>query len=75
MSEDWGNAWELPDYPKLPKLFTNAKTAKKRRHKELMVTDELLDCPVKLSKLTGDWCQGNGAVHRLRQLLLDNYKL
>lgn len=51
---DWGLDWELPEYPQLPKLFTNAKTAKKRKHKEFIITDELLEQPVKLSKLSGE---------------------
>lgn len=25
--------WDLPAYPQLPKMFTNAKAAKKRKHK------------------------------------------
>jgi hypothetical protein len=47
---DWGEAWDLPAYPQLPKLFTSAKTAKKRKHKEFILTDELLEQPVKLPR-------------------------
>jgi hypothetical protein len=47
---DWGETWDLPAYPQLPKLFTSAKTAKKRKHKEFILTDELLDQPVKLPR-------------------------
>lgn len=50
---EWGvsGGWAdeaLADYPKLPKSFTNAKTAKKRKHKELFVTEEDLLKPVRL---------------------------
>jgi hypothetical protein len=47
---DWGDTWDLPAYPQLPKLFTSAKTAKKRKHKEFILTDELLEQPVRLPK-------------------------
>jgi len=66
---DWGVAaeWEdeaLASYPTLPKSFTNAKTAKKRKHKELFVTDEDLLKPVRLAKQTatarGDVRGGGG---------------
>jgi hypothetical protein len=51
---DWGvPGWgedALAGYPTLPKSFTNAKTAKKRKHKELFLTDEALMKPVRLGK-------------------------
>jgi hypothetical protein len=52
---DWGvsNGWAedaLGSYPTLPKSFTNAKTAKKRKHKELFLTDEALLKPVRLGQ-------------------------
>jgi hypothetical protein len=53
---DWGvgdAGWggdALAGYPRLPKSFTNAKTAKKRKHKELFVTEEALLKPVRLGK-------------------------
>ena len=50
---DWGvtGGWgddALGGYPTLPKSFTNAKTAKKRKHKELFLTDDDLLKPVRL---------------------------
>jgi hypothetical protein len=47
---DWGETWDLPTYPQLPKLFTSTKEAKKRKHKEFILTDELLEQPVKLPR-------------------------
>ena len=42
--------WDLPDYPQLPKMFTNAKAAKKRKHKEFIMTDADLDTVVKIPR-------------------------
>lgn len=42
--------WDLPDYPQLPKMFTNPKAAKKRKHKEFIMTDADLDMVVKIPK-------------------------
>lgn len=42
--------WDLPDYPQLPKMFTNAKAAKKRKHKEFILTDADLDTVVKIPR-------------------------
>lgn len=46
----WGEEALQGAYPTLPKSFTNAKTAKKRKHKELFVREEDLDKPVRLQK-------------------------
>lgn len=62
--DDWGESWDLPEYPKLPKLFTSAKTAKKRKHKEYIVTDELLEQPVKLPKLQSGGSRRTKLSHR-----------
>ncbi|KAF8063845.1 ribosomal RNA-processing protein 8 [Scenedesmus sp. PABB004] len=56
-ADDWGPAWALPGYPQLPRLMTDAKTAKKRRHREFIVTEDLLNAPVQLARLIG----GGGA--------------
>jgi hypothetical protein len=50
MAEDWGPSWDFTEvsYPALPKSFTAKKAAKKRKHKELFVTEEQLLKPVKL---------------------------
>lgn len=47
---DWlDSGWDLAGaYPTLPRIMTNAATAKKRRHKELFVTEAALDRPVRL---------------------------
>lgn len=63
-ADEWGEAWSLPAYPQLPKLLTSAKTAKKRKHRELIVTEELLDRPVKLPTVAGD-AAAAGAAQRL----------
>lgn len=42
--------WDLPEYTQLPKMFTNAKAAKKRKHKEFIMTDAELDQVVKIPK-------------------------
>jgi hypothetical protein len=51
--------WDLPDYPQLPKMFTSAKAAKKRKHREFIMTDEVLDRVVKIpaAAKTGEWSQ------------------
>jgi hypothetical protein len=33
--------WDLPAYPQLPKMFTNAKAAKKRKHKVTTLCNSL----------------------------------
>ena len=43
--------WDLPDYPQLPKMFTNAKAAKKRKHKEFIMTEADLEQVVKIPKV------------------------
>ena len=48
---DWGGGWGmLPHYPALPRLLTDAKTAKRRRHKEYIVSEQDLDRAVKLPR-------------------------
>lgn len=57
MAEDWGPSWDFSEmsYPALPKAFTGKKAAKKRKHKELYVSEEQLLKPVKLQG-TRVWC-------------------
>jgi hypothetical protein len=52
---EWEGGWDVQsfDYPKLPRAFQNANAAKRRRHKELFVTEEQLLRPVKLCKVAG----------------------
>jgi len=42
--------WDLPAYPQLPKMFTNAKAAKKRKHREFVMTDADLEHVVKIPR-------------------------
>lgn len=74
---DWlDSGWDLSStgqhgIPELPKSMTNARTAKKRRHKEMYVTEEQLDKPVRLRPETGEWpatrmaCDVHGTLHAL----------
>lgn len=49
-ADDFALDWDLPEYPQLPKMFTSAKAAKKRKHKEFILTDADLDTAVKIPK-------------------------
>ncbi len=40
-------------YPTLPKSMTNARAAKKRKHREFYVSEEILDRPVRLKPIPG----------------------
>lgn len=42
--------WDLPAYPQLPKMFTNAKAAKKRKHRVFVMTDADLEHVVKIPR-------------------------
>jgi hypothetical protein len=55
--------WDLPEYPQLPKMFTNPQAAKKRKHKEFIMTEADLDMVVKIPKAAAGVLPG--AVQRI----------
>jgi hypothetical protein len=59
-ADDFALDWDLPDYPQLPKMFTSAKAAKKRKHKEFILTDADLDTVVKIPKAAAGAAAGTG---------------